>query len=94
MAILLDQRSSKLNKVKEQNIQSIGREELFHFLRRHQHSSGKNKILKDQNAKTTGRVASITSGLWLPLSIERVLYLKELGGVLYHQSGDSRYLTL
>ena len=94
MATLLDQQSSQLNKVKDRNIQSICREELFHVFRLHQHSSGKNNILKDQNAKTTARVASIASSLWLPLSIERVLYLKKLGGVLYHQSGDTKYLTL
>ena len=66
----------QLNKVKERNIRSICRQQLFRSLRAHQYSSDQMKILKDQSAQTTARVVvSVAYRLWLPFLINRVLNL-------------------
>ena len=44
VATLLDQQSAELNKVKERNIRSICRQQLFGSLRAHQYSSDQKKI--------------------------------------------------
>ena len=53
------QQNAQLIKVKESNIKSICRQQLFCSLRAHQHSSNQMKILKDQSAQTTARVVSV-----------------------------------
>ena len=77
----------QLNKVKERNIRSICRQQLFRSLRAHQYSSDQMKILKDQSAQTTARVVSVAYCLWLPFLINRVLNLTILhprnGVILY-----------
>ena len=56
-------------------IKSISGQQVFCFLRAHQRSSDQMKILMDQSAQTTTRAVGIAYGLWLPFSINRVLYI-------------------
>ena len=67
VSTLLDEQRAELNKVKEHNIRSICRQQLFRSLTAHQYSSDQMKILKDQSAQTTARVLSVAYRLWLPL---------------------------
>ena len=59
-----------------------------------QHSSDQRKILKEQSAQTTARVASIAYHLWLPFLIDRALNLTKLRSVIYDQSVDSSRFAL
>ena len=63
---LLVQQSARFNKVKECNIKSICRQQLFFSFRGHQYSSDQMKILKNQSAPTTARIVSVAYRLWLP----------------------------
>ena len=67
VATLLHQQSAQPNKVKRHNIPSIYRQQLLRSLRAQQYSSDQKKVLKDQSAQTTARVASIAYCLQLPL---------------------------
>ena len=58
------QQNAQLIKVKESNIKSICRQQLFCSLRAHQHSSNQMKILKDQSAQTTARFVNVAYCLW------------------------------
>ena len=94
MATFLHQQSAQLNKVKERNIRSNCRQQLFHSLRAHQYNSGQLKIFKDQSAETTARVVSVTYRLWLLFLINRVLNLTKLRSVICDQSVDSSCFAL
>ena len=50
-------------------------QQLFCFMKTHQHSSDQIKILKDQSAQVTIRAVSIAYCLWLHFPINRVLNL-------------------
>ena len=93
-ATFLDQQSGQSNKVKEHNIRSTCRQQLFGSLRAHQYSSDQMKILKDQSAQNTPRVVSVANCLRLPLLINRVVNLTKLRSIIYNQSVDSSCLAL
>ena len=65
------------------HIWSICGPQPFRSLRAHQHSSDQRKILKDQCAQTTARVASVEYRLWLPFLIDKVLNWTKLRSVIY-----------
>ena len=67
-------------------IRSIYRQQLFHSLRAHQHSSDQKKILKDYSAQTTATLVSVAYRFWLP---SRVLNLTKLISLIYDQAHHS-----
>ena len=81
-ATLIDQQSAQLMKVKERNIQSICRQQLFHSLWAHEHRSDQKRILKNQKSQTIPSVVTIAYRLWLHLSIKGVLNLTKLSSEL------------
>ena len=93
-ATFLDQQRAQPNKVKEHNIRSTCRQQLFGSLRAHQYSSDQMKILKDQSAQTTPRVVSVANPLLLPFLINRVVNLTKLRSIIYDQPVDSSCLAL
>ena len=67
---------------------------VFCSLRVHQNTLAQKKILKQQKAQTTTRVVSVAYHLWLPFSINGVLNLTKLAGVIYDQYVGSSYFVL
>ena len=94
VATLYDQQSAQFNNIKESDIGSICRHQLFCSLRAHQHSSTPKVILEEHKAQTTARVVSVTYSFWLPLLINRVLNLTNLRNVISDQYGESSCFDL